>query len=75
MPPNTNTGRATPHNQESFLRIQDVLRRIPVSRATWYAGVKSGRYPAQVKLGPRAAAWKLSDIDRLASSFTYESRA
>lgn len=55
---------------ESFLRLDDVLRRIPVSRATWYAGVKSGRYPTQVKLGPRAAAWRRSDIDRLAASFT-----
>ncbi|MDH3062324.1 AlpA family phage regulatory protein [Achromobacter insolitus] len=57
---------------ESFLRLDDVLRRIPVSRATWYAGVKSGRYPAQVKLGPRVAAWRCSDIDKLAASFTRE---
>ncbi|WP_180097590.1 helix-turn-helix transcriptional regulator [Achromobacter mucicolens] len=54
----------------AFLRLDDVLRRIPVSRATWYAGVKSGRYPAQVKLGPRAAVWRGSAIDRLAASFT-----
>ena len=25
---------------------------IPVSRSTWWAGVKSGRYPQPVKLGP-----------------------
>lgn len=60
---------------ESFLRLEEVLRRIPVSRATWYAGVKSGRYPAQVKLGLRAAAWRCSDIDKLAASFTRESLA
>ena len=30
---------------------------IPVSRSTWWAGVKSGRYPRPVKLGPRITAW------------------
>lgn len=58
------------HTVENFLRLKQVLEIIPVSRATWYAGVKSGRYPAQVKLGLRAAAWKRSDIDKLAASFT-----
>jgi predicted DNA-binding transcriptional regulator AlpA len=38
---------------------------IPVSRSTWWAGVKSGRYPRQVKLGPRISAWKISDIRAL----------
>ena len=57
------------HTVENFLRLKQVLEIIPVSRATWYAGVKSGRYPAQVKLGLRAAAWKRSDIDKLTASF------
>ena len=35
---------------------------IPISRSTWWAGVKSGRYPAPVKLGPRITAWRMSDI-------------
>lgn len=38
---------------------------IPVSRSTWWAGVKSGRYPAPVKLGARAVAWRASDIASL----------
>lgn len=53
---------------ESFLRIAQVLEIVPVSRATWYAGVKSGRYPQQVKLGLRAAAWKRSDIEKLVAT-------
>lgn len=57
---------------ESFLRLDDVLRRIPVSRATRYAGVKPSHYPTQEKLGPRAEAWRRSDVDRLAASFTSE---
>jgi prophage regulatory protein len=38
---------------------------IPVSRSTWWAGVKSGRYPQPVKLGPRITAWRVSDIRAL----------
>lgn len=51
--------------QDSFLRLPAVLSLIPVSRATWYEGMKSGRFPAPVKLGARASAWRRSDIDRL----------
>jgi len=35
---------------------------IPVSRSTWWAGVKSGRYPAPVKLGPTITVWRVEDI-------------
>lgn len=38
---------------------------IPVSRSTWWASVKSGRYPRPVKLGPRITAWRVEDIRRL----------
>ena len=38
---------------------------IPVSRSTWWAGVKSGRYPQPVKLGLRITAWRVEDIRRL----------
>ena len=38
---------------------------IPVSRSTWWAGCKSGRYPPPIKLGPRTTAWKVEDIRTL----------
>jgi prophage regulatory protein len=39
---------------------------IPVSKSTWWAGVKSGRFPKPVRtLGPRIAAWRVEDIRRL----------
>lgn len=46
-----------------ILKLPQVLELVPVSRATWYAGVKDGRYPAPIKLGPRAVAWLLADIE------------
>ncbi len=38
---------------------------IPVSKSTWWAGVKSGLYPKPVKLGPRITAWRVEDIRKL----------
>lgn len=38
---------------------------IPISRSSWWAGVKSGRYPQSVKLSQRCTAWKVADIRAL----------
>lgn len=35
---------------------------IPVSRGTWLAGVKNGRYPPAVKLSPRVVVWRRRDV-------------
>ncbi len=43
---------------------------IPVSRSSWWAGVKSGRYPKPVKLGPRTTAWRNKDLRELIESFS-----
>jgi len=37
----------------------------PVSKSTWWAGVKSGRYPQPVKLSERCTAWRVEDIRAL----------
>lgn len=57
-----------------FVRLPAILAPngpIPVGRSTWWAGVKSGRFPKPVKLGPRTTAWRVEDIralvERLAS--------
>jgi len=39
-----------------------ILAIIPVSKSTWWAGVKSGRYPSPVKLSERCTAWRVEDI-------------
>src|SRR5258707_1301137 len=48
-----------------FVRLPAVLAVFPVSRSAWWAGVKSGRFPTPVKLGPRITAWRDADIQRL----------
>ena len=58
---------------EGFLRISQILadrRRgwtgpLPISKSSWWAGVKTGRFPQPVKLGPRTTAWRASDIAEL----------
>jgi len=41
---------------------------IPVSKSTWWAGVRSGRYPPSVKtLGTRITVWRVEDILKLIS--------
>jgi prophage regulatory protein len=42
-----------------------ILPIIPVKRSSWWAGVKSGRFPKPVKLGPRTTAWHIEDIRAL----------
>ena len=41
---------------------------IPVGKSTWWAGVRSGRYPQPVKLGLRITAWRVEDIRALISN-------
>ena len=42
---------------------------IPVKKSTWWAGVKSGRYPKPVRtLGLRITAWRVEDIRALIQS-------
>lgn len=49
-----------------YLRLPEVLRFIPVSRSTWWAGVRSGRYPQPTRaLGERITAWRVEDIRAL----------
>ena len=78
--PGCSTGRMSKHAQlnpavdvppnpslpsEGFVRLGTILHVFPIGKSTWWAGVKSGRYPAPVKLGPRLTAWKVSDVRQL----------
>ena len=48
--------------QTGLLRIKQVLKFVPVSRSSWWAGVKSGRFPKPFKLGKRTTVWKACEI-------------
>lgn len=54
--------------EDGFLRLPQVLAVYPVSRSAWWGGVKSGKYPPSIKLGPRTTAWRAKDIRALIAS-------
>ena len=55
----------TPKKRSRLKSILGPGGPIPVSKSMWWAGVKSGRFPEPVKLGPRTTAWRVEDIRSL----------
>lgn len=56
---------------EGCVRLAQILAPagpVPVSKSTWWAGVKDGRFPKPIKLGPRITAWRVEDIRALFES-------
>lgn len=48
-----------------LVRLSQILAPsgpIPVSKSTWWQGVKDGRFLQPRKLGPRVTVWKVEDI-------------
>ncbi|MDD2943179.1 MAG: AlpA family phage regulatory protein [bacterium] len=49
--------------ETGYVRLSQFIPSIiPVSKSTWWAGVKEGRFPQPIKLGPRTTAWRVVDI-------------
>jgi prophage regulatory protein len=53
--------------QTGFVKLPTILSVIPVSKSTWWMGVKNGKYPKSVKHGG-ATFWKVDDINNLIES-------
>ena len=54
-------------DKAKLIRLPQVLRLVPVSRSTWWEGVRTGTYPKPIKLGPKITCWSLADILNLIS--------
>lgn len=48
-----------------FVKVSQILLHIPIGRTTWWAGVKSGRFPPPIKLGCNTTVWNVEDIHAL----------
>jgi len=51
-----------------FLRLPSIIAPsgpIPVSKSTWWAGIRDGRFPKPIKLGARITVWRAEDIHSL----------
>jgi len=55
----------TPLPQEGFVRLPQVLHVLGIGKTTFWEGIKTGRFPAPIKLGPRTSVWKVEDIRSL----------
>ncbi len=61
--------------ETGFLRLKQIIGDrnanppippiIPIGRSSWWDGIKKGRFPKPVKLGPHTTAWKAEDIRAL----------
>lgn len=48
---------------ERFLRLEAVLNRTGLSRATLYRKIQTGTFPAQVRLAERCCGWRESAVN------------
>lgn len=51
-----------------LVRLNQILAPvgpIPVSKSTWWAGCKAGRFPEPIKLGPGVTVWRAEDVRAL----------
>jgi prophage regulatory protein len=60
---------------DRLIRLKEVLTLLPISPATWWNGVRAGKYPKGVKLGPKTTCWRFSEIAALARTGTEEAHA
>lgn len=68
--------------ETGYLRVRDILGNpkagipaiIPVSKSSWWQGIRTGRYPKPVKLGPRTTVWTVESIRALIASTSQEPR-
>jgi hypothetical protein len=70
-------------NPQKFYRLLEIIGDksqdpplqglIPVSRSTWYQGIREGFFPEPVKISERIAAWRGQDLLQLVSELGYES--
>ncbi|MFL9872848.1 helix-turn-helix transcriptional regulator [Paraburkholderia megapolitana] len=53
----------TSSRPERLLRFGEVSSRTRLSRSEIYRRINAGTFPGNLKLGPRAVAWRESEID------------
>jgi prophage regulatory protein len=67
-------------SERALARRRQVEQLVQLSRSSIYAAVKAGTFPAPVRIGARAVAWRVSEIEQwlearpLASATAYGGR-
>jgi len=67
-----NNSSPRPLPSEGFVRLPQILAVLGLGKTTFLDGVKAGRFPAPVKLGPRLTVWRVEDIRDLIARVSRE---
>jgi prophage regulatory protein len=61
--------------ETGFLRLAQIIGNpeakppippiLPIKKSCWWEGVRTGRFPKPVKLGPRITVWRVEEIRAL----------
>jgi prophage regulatory protein len=62
-PPESSPARAD-YVTPVFLRMPTVMRITGLGRSTIYRLIADQKFPSPVRLGPRAVAWRRTDLDQ-----------
>ena len=64
--------------ETGFLRLPQIIGNpkatppippiLPISKSSFWAGIKDGKYPKPIKLGARTTVWRVEDIRALIAS-------
>jgi len=48
---------------DSFIRMRELVKRVPVSKAHIWRLVQAGKFPKPIKLSEKCTVWKIADIE------------
>lgn len=57
-----------PPSNKALIRRRQVEQLVQLSRSTIYAAVKSQTFPAPYRIGARAVAWRVSEVEMARSA-------
>jgi len=68
LPPSAGVAPAASPQGDVFLRVRQVLARVPISRSTLWRRVHEGSFPRPLKLSARVTVWRSGDVDQWMSN-------
>ena len=60
---------------QGFIRLNEIIKIIPIGKSTIWKRVKEGTFPKPVKLSERTTAWKIADINKYIESLGSDNHA
>lgn len=67
--PSAKKSPTTSKRKQVLYRVNEIAGPnglFPISKSSWWAGVKTGLYPQPVRMGERITAWRAEDLEQLA---------